>query len=227
MNIYNPHLEVAEKLCPKCGRNVDKPSWTYCSRKCANSRGPRTQEFKDKVSLKIRGRKQTQEQIQKMVVSRRTNGTYYSKPKPIKICIICSATTDTRRNTCSKECLLESQRLNGIKSASVQTRRSKQEIVLYDFCAKHFTNISHNEPIANGWDADILLHDHKIAILWNGPWHYRETGLSNHSLDQVVNRDCIKIMEFEKLGWEVLIYQDNLWKPEEALIDILIRASSK
>jgi len=43
----------------------------------------------------------------------------------------------------------------------------------------------------------------------------------NHSLSQVVNRDCIKIQGFENIGWEVKIYQDNQWTPEEAMIDIL------
>ena len=26
----------------------------------------------------------------------------------------------------------------------------------------------------NGWDADIILPDYKIAILYNGKWHYEE-----------------------------------------------------
>lgn len=47
-------------------------------------------------------------------------------------------------------------------------------------------------------------------------------GFSNHSLEQVVTRDCKKIEEFENIGWRVLIYQDNEWYPEEALIDILL-----
>ena len=28
--------------------------------------------------------------------------------------------------------------------------------------------------IFNGWDADIILTDLKIAILWNGKWHYEK-----------------------------------------------------
>lgn len=60
-------------------------------------------------------------------------------------------------------------------------KRSKDEIALFNLCHAHFANITHNDnTIANGWDADILLYDHKVAILWNGPWHYREMGFSNH-----------------------------------------------
>jgi len=112
-----------------------------------------------------------------------------------------------------------------IKQAG-KNRRSKSEKLLYNLCNKHF-NVTHNQQIANGWDADILLHDYKIAILWNGPWHYKEMGFSNHSLKQVVNRDCKKIIEFEKLGWEVLIYEDDKWTPEIALVDILIRVGGR
>lgn len=52
-------------------------------------------------------------------------------------------------------------------------------------------------------------------------------GFSKHSLSQVVNRDCIKIQEFENIGWKVKIYQDNQWTPQEALIDVLLGAGSR
>lgn len=47
--------------------------------------------------------------------------------------------------------------------------------------------------------------------------------MKNHSLKQVVNRDILKIIEFEKIGWNVLIYEDNKWTPETALIDIILK----
>lgn len=42
------------KKCPKCGKEHDK-SGIFCSRTCANSRGPRTDEFKKAVSIKLKG----------------------------------------------------------------------------------------------------------------------------------------------------------------------------
>jgi hypothetical protein len=66
----------------------------------------------------------------------------------------------------------------GKNSAKKNVRRSKNEIRLFELCESEFQNTTSNDTsIANGWDADILLHDHKIAILWNGPWHYKEMGL--------------------------------------------------
>ena len=82
----------------------------------------------------------------------------------------------------------------GRKSAEIQkeTRRSKNEIYFFELCKTHFNNVLHNERIFNGWDADVIIEDFKIAILWNGPWHYRKIK-SNHSVKQVQNRDKIKI----------------------------------
>jgi len=41
------------KLCPKCNQPHQKLG-IYCSRPCANSRGPRSEEFKSKVSKKLK-----------------------------------------------------------------------------------------------------------------------------------------------------------------------------
>lgn len=41
------------KKCPKCNKDHEK-SGKFCSRSCANSRGPRTEEFKRKVSEKLK-----------------------------------------------------------------------------------------------------------------------------------------------------------------------------
>lgn len=43
------------KTCPKCSISHNKPG-TYCSRTCANSRGPRTEEFKKILKEKMTGR---------------------------------------------------------------------------------------------------------------------------------------------------------------------------
>lgn len=127
-----------------------------------------------------------------------------------------------KRSVCSDECLHKSCLESGQKAASKTVKRSIDEIKLYNLCSKHF-NVTHNRLIANDWDADIILEDYKIAILWNGPWHYKEMNIGKHSLKQVVSRDILKIIEFEKIGWSVLLYQDNQFTPETALVDILIK----
>lgn len=43
------------KTCPKCNKEHSKPG-KFCSRSCANSRGPRTDDFKKLVSEKLTGK---------------------------------------------------------------------------------------------------------------------------------------------------------------------------
>ena len=59
----------------------------------------------------------------------------------------------------------------------------------------------------NGWDADIILPDYKIAILYNGKWHYEEIS-KQVSLIQIQNRDKIKENKIRKYGYIPYIIKD-------------------
>lgn len=134
----------------------------------------------------------------------------------LKTCKVCGSKFHTTRrvSTCSEECnfklLSSSGKKGGKKSAYVQrkTRRSKNEILFGDLCKEDFINVKFNENIFNGWDADIIIPDKKIAILWNGNWHYIPI-ISEKYLNQVKNRDKIKIKEIEKAGYKVYIVEDR------------------
>ena len=86
-------------------------------------------------------------------------------------------------------------------------RRSKNEIEFCKLCEEYFNNVKHNESIFNGWDADIIIEDIKFAVLWNGPWHYKQITKS-HSVKQTQNRDKIKVKEIEECGWTPYIIKD-------------------
>ena len=86
-------------------------------------------------------------------------------------------------------------------------RRSKNEIEFCKLCEEYFDNVKHNESIFNGWDADIIIEDIKFAVLWNGPWHYKQITKS-HSVKQIQNRDKIKMKEIEECGWTPYIIKD-------------------
>lgn len=92
-------------------------------------------------------------------------------------------------------------------SVKKQVRRSKNEILFGDLCEKEFKNVVFNKCIFNGWDADIIIHDFKIAILWNGKWHYEKI-TKKHSLSQTQNRDNIKEKEIIKCGYLPYIIKD-------------------
>lgn len=86
-------------------------------------------------------------------------------------------------------------------------RRSKNEIEFCKLCEEYFDNVKHNESIFNGWDADVIIEDIKFAVLWNGPWHYKQITKS-HSVKQTQNRDKIKVKEIEECGWTPYIIKD-------------------
>ena len=54
---------------------------------------------------------------------------------------------------------MEKFRNAGKKSCQIQkeTRRSKNEKLFCEMCESYFQNVKHNEPIFNGWDADVIL----------------------------------------------------------------------
>jgi len=115
-----------------------------------------------------------------------------------------------RRTTCSKECLSSTLKIGGKRGGMLATKvkRSKNEILFAELCQQHFKNVLVNEKIFDGWDADVILPDLKIAILWNGIWHYEQLSFGNHSLKQVQTRDKIKIQAIEKQNYIPYIIKD-------------------
>jgi len=101
------------KICPKCDTPHNKPG-TFCSRSCANSRGPRSEEFKKAVSKKLSNRKLSETTIKKL-----SGNNHYSRkgknlPELIKaeekefVCLFCQnkfkAKVRKDRKYCSTPC---------------------------------------------------------------------------------------------------------------------------
>jgi hypothetical protein len=97
----------------------------------------------------------------------------------------------------------------GLASVASQSKkkRSKNEIYFYELCKDKFNKVLSNEPMFNGWDADVIIEDIKTAILWNGKWHYEKIK-KEHSVEQVQNRDKIKLMEIENMGYKSYVIKD-------------------
>ena len=193
--------------CEYCNQEHDGSfgSGRFCSNKCA--RGYSTSKKRAEINRKI---------SETIVNNSITN--YYKNPK---ICCICNNTIPykhKKRSTCSDECkeirkkqqFVERSILGGLASAKAQQKRSKNEVDFCTKCEEYFgkENVLHNEPLFNGWDADIILLQYKLAILWNGPWHYRKVTKS-HNLAQVQNRDKLKINEIKNCGYTEYIIKDT------------------
>lgn len=119
------------------------------------------------------------------------------------------------RKFCNRICYYKSDKLKdfgrkfGLLSSQTQkeTRRSKNEIYFFDLCKEKYNEVLSNETIFNGWDADIIITNYKIAVLWNGKWHYEKI-TKKHSVKQVKNRDKIKIREIKSCGYIPYIIKD-------------------
>lgn len=162
----------------------------FCSRSCANSR-VKTEEIKNKTSEKLK----TYYELNPVVKKEKT-----LKNKEVK-CKTCNTVfivdSKSRIRYCSNQCITYKN-----------YKRSKNEILFHDLCLNKFNNVLSNEKIFNGWDADVILTNEKIAVLWNGNWHYKKI-TQKHSLKQVQNRDKIKLKEIIKCGYYPYVIKDN------------------
>jgi len=191
------------KNCEKCGteftqthiKSGDMYIKRFCGDECSKSR-VQTEKMNKSRSLKL------------------------SQEREIRKCECCDNTfkvlPSSKKRFCSVKCKniaipfsLEDSKKGGLKSSKVQSeiRRSKNEILFADLCIKNFKFVQTNEQIFNGWDADVIIHDIKIAVLWNGKWHYEKI-TESHSIKQVQNRDKIKINEIIKLGYKPYVIKD-------------------
>jgi hypothetical protein len=147
-----------------------------------------------------------------------------------KNCIQCKkafTSRITRQKICSTECLYEynksevykaigkdNGRKGGIASAAKQTRRSQAEILFADLCREHFgdDDIICNVPYFrdknnNFWDADIIIKSERVAVCYNGIWHYKQVR-KNHKLEQVQARDRLKQKIILDNGYTYYIVRD-------------------
>lgn len=206
--------------CKKCGKEytllLNKFEFKrdefskHCSRSCANSR-THTEKTKQKI---------------KNGVLKKIYGDDFENRIPVKAkrilrnkkCRYCGSDIDNETLFCNEWCrelylirLSLAHKRGGInggrKSAYAQrnNRRSKNEILFYDLCKNKFKSVRHNEPIFNGWDADVIIDDLKIAVLWNGKWHYEDIC---GGLKQIQTRDKIKVNEIIKFGYKPYIIKD-------------------
>lgn len=206
VNIKYGIVKTFRVNCEKCGKEFDvkereklfpQKEKYYCNVGCANSR-ERTDETKKKIkdSINFYNKNNKKDKVLE----------YVEKKCPVCGKIFLTLKKD-KKKICSEICLKLIYKKAGLKSVESQNRRSKNEICFAELCEKNFKNIGLNEQMFNGWDADVILKDQKLAILWNGNWHHKKIS-REHSLEQVQNRDRIKIKEILKLGYTPYIIND-------------------
>ena len=220
---FNKPTYILEKKCLCCGKNFKiktkkiKTDYIkkYCSRTCANKK-----THKEETKLKIK------KSVNNYNIKNGLNKKF------IKLnCNWCGNVFEVsigykNQKYCNRSCKGKYGASRVKKSNKVT--RSKNEIYFAKLCEKHFNNIETNEKLFNGWDADVIIHDIKTAVLWNGKWHYKKI-TKTHSLKQVQNRDKIKINEIKNYGYEPYIIKDmgshNKKFVEEKFNEFILRCS--
>ena len=210
---------ASEPKCETCGKTMTEfyGSGRFCCRSCANKRDL-TEATKLKISNGLNdfydnGIYHTKYRKPANTLSRPLKTVIDDYNKQPNQCSVCGKVLDYKnrnKKTCSPECLHVAFVNAGIKAAQKVGKRSQNEITFCKKCEEYFgtDNVLHNEPIFNGWDADIIIPEYKLAILWNGPWHYRKVTKS-HSLEQVQTRDKIKYDQIKLCGFIPYIIKDN------------------
>lgn len=195
--------------CLFCGKRISSNK-KFCNNSCSASYNNKLREVSDEQKLKT----------SKSLISFYEKHSIQKKPKLNLKCKSC----DKEMSRCSKtgfcqNCLRYSSHIEcveyrrawflkgGKASAKSQTnkKRSKNEIFFAELINSIYKDSINNEAIFNGWDADIIIPSMKIAILWNGIWHYEDIC---GQLKQVQNRDKIKYFEIVKAGYMPYIVVD-------------------
>ena len=99
--------------------------------------------------------------------------------------------------------------IGGKISVTKQNRRSKNEVYFYKLCEEWFgkKHLQSNSQIFNGWDADIVIHSHRIAISWNGVWHYKQI-CKNTTVESIQKRDDLKEIAIKKYKYDHYVIKD-------------------
>lgn len=200
------------KKCLNCGKilNWEHKRCKFCNKSCATTYNNRLRgAVSDKQKQKVSNTLKSKHKKYKCKVCGRDYEYIKGKNTKIFCSLECKSYYNKHRNEfLSKESKLKISQ-GGRNSSIIQgnSRRSKNEIYFHSLCIEKFDNVLNNKCMFNGWDADVIIENYKIAILWNGPWHYKNI-TKTHSVEQVQNRDKIKITEIKNKGYILYIIKD-------------------
>ena len=228
--LFNRKCDLAQHLkygkhskCLECGKGISGNN-KFCSCSCSVTYNNRLRQVSEEQKLKTSKSLRSYYKEHPFYYKKHTHSyKRRSVSKPNKIHVYCkSCNKEIRKNSKTgfcHECLRYSQNaecielrktfgLKGGKASAksqADIRRSKNEMFFADLANSIYKDSINNKAIFNGWDADIIIPSLKIAILWNGKWHYEDIC---GQLKQVQNRDRIKYSEIVKAGYMPYIITD-------------------
>jgi len=136
--------------------------------------------------------------------------TFNSKPKKEFICPVCGKILLLTENEFRKRKYCGGSCRNKINNKVIYGIRSKAEVYLENKLKEEFPELImyfNDRELLNGMELDVYIPSLKLAIEWNGIYHYKN--IRNDGLfERVKNKDFEKVVECEKLNVYLYIIKD-------------------
>lgn len=212
--------EENPKKCIKCNKVIEYKfkDNNFCSHSCSasynnNLRETPSDEIKNKIRLSLLKHYHGNEEA-KNICRKNAVKNKLGKRKRVLIdfmCPVCNKTIQLipsnakTRKYCSGKCR------NLINNQKLFSSRSKAETLLEEKLTTNFPSLNilfnNRETISGGRELDVYIPSLKLAIEWNGIWHY-ENCRDEKVLDRIQVSDSIKIKECKEKEIELIVIKD-------------------
>jgi len=188
-SVFKKYFKDEEYICPKCSRKFKKINgFVSHYRHCVEGKKVWNQGETAETDERIYRAKEKF----KETIKNKTDKSAY-----------------TRYRDTNREKYLESCRKGGLNSARKSNNRSKNEIYFSELLKASLPEytVKTNSSQFNGWDSDIVIEELKLAIQWNGIWHYKKVN-KKHNFEATKLRDKFKRENIEKCGYSLYEIKD-------------------
>lgn len=212
--------------CVKCNKTLSgKDQKKFCSRSCSVC-------FNNRIKIVSEEQKQKTSQTLKKRADKKGRKYPYENGTYIRTCIMCNVNFPHNKPTkhlCSKSC---QDKLKRIINKQIEERiggvwqrrnsRSRGERLFAEKLTQVGINVITNKKMFEGFDADVILPDYKLAIHWNGAWHWKPI-VGESLLNKIKSRDSKRYQMIEQYGYINYIIIDHKFTSPEQAADINFR----
>lgn len=190
----------------------------YCSKSCANKHNFHNRRFD---LDKIKNARNRSIEAYKAKIDNADHVVFHRKKLRVAdkklVCMVCLKTffhCVASKKICSDNCrdIRRKQigHIGGSKTSALPFHirsRSSNEKIMFTKILEIYPDAISNKRMFNGWDADIIIPSLKLAIHWNGPWHYKSI-MGNELLHRVQEKDELRYKAIQDFGYCNYVIED-------------------